>query len=68
MELLRFTIGSITKGFTSYMAGKQVFEGLYGWKDKITEVFAKKNIKMSLQGDFRSVLSKTPSWLKSYQL
>ena len=65
MRQLRFTIGSISKGFTSYMAGKQVLEGLYGWKDKISEVFAKKNVKMSLQGDFRLVF-KLDSSLMAY--
>ncbi|KAL5255736.1 hypothetical protein ACHWQZ_G011081 [Mnemiopsis leidyi] len=50
----RFSIGSISKEFTGYMAGKQVQEKHYDWNDKITDIFAKKGIKMSLQGDFRN--------------
>ena len=35
------------------MAGKQVLEGHYDWQDKIVDIFAKKGIKMSMQGEFR---------------
>ena len=35
------------------MAGKQVLEGHYHWQEKITDIFAKKNVKMSMQGAFR---------------
>ena len=37
------------------MAGKQVLEGHYNWQEKIADIFAKKGIKMSLQGNFRWV-------------
>lgn len=50
----RYSIGSVTKIFTSYLAGLHVQKGSFQWEDELVDIFKKHGLQFSLQGKFRS--------------